>query len=188
MRRRVLNLVALLSLIPPAAVAVLWVRGFHEVDRVQWSTRVDPRAGRADAWTVISGKGVVPVLWERVTWPQALLPYIGYLPAASRPGGFSYTTLAPVDVTVRTETFWQRLGFARHDETHGGPTSAWSRRTRLVRLPHWFLLLCSAVPPAFALPLRRRRTGGLCATCGYDLRATPGRCPECGRAATGVNA
>jgi hypothetical protein len=49
-----------------------------------------------------------------------------------------------------------------------------------VTVPHWFLAAASAILPA-ARAVRRRTRPGHCSACGYDLRATPQRCPECGR-------
>ncbi|MCO6436856.1 MAG: hypothetical protein J5J06_07200 [Phycisphaerae bacterium] len=50
--------------------------------------------------------------------------------------------------------------------------------------PAWFPFVALTTYPAFAiwsyLRTRRRRRLGLCVKCGYDLRATPDRCPECG--------
>jgi hypothetical protein len=49
-------------------------------------------------------------------------------------------------------------------------------------VPIWLLACTSLIPWAIRTAIRRirARPPGFCHTCGYDLRATPDRCPECG--------
>jgi hypothetical protein len=59
-------------------------------------------------------------------------------------------------------------------------------RVRAVGVPLWFVTLVTGLVPSLAVwrslrrrRARRRRQSGFCERCGYDLRASPERCPEC---------
>lgn len=57
----------------------------------------------------------------------------------------------------------------------------------LIAIVAGLLALASQVAAARYLA-RRRLRAGFCRGCGYDLRASPGRCPECGRPAAAASA
>jgi hypothetical protein len=53
---------------------------------------------------------------------------------------------------------------------------------------HWLMPLCLVIPSLWVARRRRERRFGrmrVCVHCGYDLRATPKRCPECGNVPMG---
>jgi hypothetical protein len=50
-----------------------------------------------------------------------------------------------------------------------------------VGIPFWFpLVITSLAPTVWILTRKKPSKIGVCIFCGYDLRATPNRCPECG--------
>jgi hypothetical protein len=65
-----------------------------------------------------------------------------------------------------------------------------------IAVPQWlvvavFVLVVGFGPILRLIRERRRKSLGRCTRCGYDIRATPDRCPECGtvqRAATTAQA
>jgi hypothetical protein len=82
------------------------------------------------------------------------------------------------DVMYATRYGKRFLGFGTAAQTNGG---------RYVVIPYWFLTACcAAVAVVAGRSWRRQRRvllQGRCKRCGYDLRATPERCPECGTVA-----
>jgi hypothetical protein len=86
-------------------------------------------------------------------------------------------------------SFLGRRGFLWSSKGLGGADHmvAWERSSTSVSFPLWILVIPGSA--AFFIWVVRAikrytlRGEGGCATCGYDMRATPVRCPECGSVA-----
>ena len=172
MRRRARHLFTLcsaVSLVLCVAACVLWARNgatMHGLRRgavPEYGT-----AGSAGSLTVFTRAGALHWL------------YVGR--SEHTPSGWKVLSgpQPPQFVTMTDRPTWQALGFGR-----GGGSGWW-----FVSVPFWCLIpLTIALPAAWLLVrLRRRRRArpGRCLVCGYDLRASLERGPECGAAAAGL--
>ena len=80
-----------------------------------------------------------------------------------------------------------------HRAAHAAVGFRWERSAinvgdAFVAVPYWALLAAALTPAGVVAGVwsrrrRRRVRAGHCRRCGYDLRASPERCPECGSTA-----
>jgi hypothetical protein len=192
------TLAAWLSLLLAVALSALWARSWWIDDTVRY-VRVD----RRQACLLRSLRGVASVSTESNPASGVADPRIVALwgdqglhctsgPALSGNGDLYGGTKTLVGFWPGKTTRWGKYGFGYFSAAGGrfdAPFNAVAPRVRVITAPFWGLVAATAVLPlaklAALLRRRRRREPGTCRKCGYDLRATPHRCPECG-AATGT--
>jgi hypothetical protein len=181
--RILLNVLTTLSLLLGVATAVLWARSYWRTDSI--SIRLPGEVERSGdhgqislTFNVVSSRGaIVLTRWEEENRVRPDEPY----PPPPTLRISAYQSPRPWQV----ERGWQSprwegyAGFVSGSEYYNG--SGASSDLRYFALPYWCPVLMLTL---FASPMltrfRRRNRPGLCPTCGYDLRATPTRCPECG--------
>ena len=164
MRQRLFTLAATASLVLCLAAAAMWVRSTRRGDVFT--------AGGRHGLVIRSQPGLIivnvspGVAGDGPEWRHEALPY---------PAGWSRWSR-------QDPRWWNRLGFG-HDV-------GWTQGQRVhsLVLPYYFVVSVTGVLAGLFLVAQRLRARrgpctGRCARCGYDLRATPQRCPECGAAA-----
>ena len=167
-RRRLFTVVSVISLILCVATCLFWIRAQYVYDSIK----------------LTSDRGVI---WFTTWRSYAGLDVGVHLrppTAEDVPQRFRWSSGLPVEGDHR----WFVPRF-RHTVFPPDPTQ-FERERWDIRVPYWLMLLVTiALPIASfrrARVLRRRAQDHLCLHCGYDLRATPERCPECGAVAAQI--
>jgi hypothetical protein len=166
--RILLNGLTILSLLLALAFAVLWVRSYWRADVFGWMAPVRSDAEFFSFSAVSAGGGTA--VWFGYYAPRDS----GDWP----PDGWHWTAIGGPPTPYADGGGANRWGMSHTFFTD--PAGRWRR----IVFPTWPAAVVFAILPGMMLTraIRRRRRGreGHCAKCGYDLRATPDRCPECG--------
>lgn len=170
-----------LSFLVCIALLVLWVRSYHVLDSV--SRREE------SAVDLYSNYGLLNL--RMIHWAEAGISLPKHPIRYDK--GRAYRPDPHVS-PIGTVHDWSALGFRYWSGVPAPPIGTGQNQVsgvaapgwRLVA-PHWFLAVLTAFPPTlWCMRLlrrwreRHRRESGRCIKCGYDLRASGGRCPECG--------
>lgn len=187
--RRILKLLrtilAVLSTIIFLAAIGMWGRSYLRVDELSYA-RYQINGSETYHHLIASG-GSVRYVYERHEPFEAVgrLPFFPPDVMAVRSRAIRSTSAFADDTTA---------GFAIEREDGiiklNGETAL--RLLVTISIPYWFIALLSLPIPLLALRRwrreRRESREGLCPVCGYNLRASPDRCPECGTAASTASA
>jgi hypothetical protein len=178
MRRSIFDISASLSLLFCLITLALWLWSIHIGGELEYTT-VD--AGNQHCATV----GLQLMKGRLCLWHER----DDISPAPSTPfaiEGWNHFTGSNSMQRFPSGLSWWSTSFSH--EPHrlvlsGPPDSLWAERW-LFYAPLWEIALCLTLLPLiwiiFAIRRRKRQRTGLCPICGYDLRATPTQCPECG--------
>jgi hypothetical protein len=181
MRCRLFTILSAISVLLGAATAVLWAKSYSLGDSFGWA-RFSAEKRLFDSYGVDSLNGCISFGGFEMRYDANAETY-------GDAGPFWYGNMSTLGHRgwFTAHSFWNGVGFDVYDQVTVGRGGAWMDWGIVV--PDWLLLLLLAIAPAASLrrrlalrQSRRRITMGLCVGCGYDLRGTPVRCPECGAA------
>jgi hypothetical protein len=208
--RIIFNALTTLSLLLCVATVVLWIRSYwrdDEITRISQNEWIQGDGRSEDSHFVARGAGMGSARGKLCLASHSLLVegagsfiFVDFFARANSPfsvgwhrapGNVPSSLFAgPIPLNAlgcHYEREHHEQEFSLGEIRTGGPRSpgmTWTTTdTRRIFFPHWMLVLLTAIVPACWLIPRIRRRGwgpGRCRKCGYDLRATPDKCPECG--------